>query len=467
LPNARADGTESWPTTPTVGEREERGVEARATVPWASHAEWRASPGRESPVSIVTAQNADRLAMLVPIRHHRMLASAFTFYRGAAAIMASDLADTPDSGIQVQICGDAHLSNFGVYASPERSLVFDVNDFDETLPGPWEWDVKRLAASFVIAGRNNGLREESNQSLARESVIAYGAAMKDFAGMPTLDVWYSRLTPSALKKFAATKGEKKAIDKALSKARQRTSLKSLSKLAAETNGEFKIVSQPPVVIPLRDAAFLIAPSEVEEVVRVTLADYLSSLPPGRKTLVSRYRVVDVAHKIVGVGSVGTRCLIALMVGRDWDDPLFLQAKQATSSVLESFLPPSTLGHHGRRVVEGQRLMQAVSDEFLGWATGPEGRQYYFRQLRDMKGSAEVDRLDIEELTDYARICGWTLARSHARSGDPVAINAYLGTGGEFADAVTEFSHRYAKQNDSDFSEFQQASADGVVATAEG
>jgi len=396
-----------------------------------------------------------------------MLASPFTFYRGAAAIMASDLAGSPDSAIQVQICGDAHLSNFGVYASPERSLVFDVNDFDETLPGPWEWDVKRLAASLVAAGRNNGFGVEANRSLARASVMAYAAAMKEFAGMPTLDIWYSRVTPSVLKKFAATKGEKKGIDKALAKARKRTSLSSLSKLAAETDGEFRIVAKPPVVIPLRDAPDLIPPSEVEEAVRVTFADYMDSLPPARKTLVSRYRVIDVAHKIVGVGSVGTRCLIALMVGRDWGDPLFLQAKQATSSVLESFLAPSTVGHHGRRVVEGQRLMQAASDEFLGWGSGPQGYQYYFRQLRDMKGSAEVDGLGYESLTDYGRVCGWTLARSHARSGDPVAINAYLGGGGEFADAITEFAHLYANQNEKDFSEFQQAVADGVVETAEG
>ncbi len=451
----------------TVEERRQIGRAARHEVPRSSHADWAPAKERSDPVAMVDAENADRVPSLIPIRHGRMLTSAFSFYRGAAAIMAADLAVQPTTGINVQACGDAHLSNFGVFASPERALVFDINDFDETLPGPWEWDVKRLAASLVIAGRHNGFGEADAHRAARRSVRAYQQAMAEFAQMPTLAVWYARLKAKDITPLAERARGKKAIKRTLRRAKRRDSLHALSKLAAEVDGEYRILADPPYVVPVRDAPEIMNPNEADEVVHEAFDGYLTSLSEDRKALLSRYRLVDVAHKVVGVGSVGTRCFIALLEGRDHNDPLFLQAKEASPSVLEDHLLPTVYGQPGQRVVEGQRLIQAASDIFLGWVTGRHGRNFYFRQLRDMKGSADVEAMDHRALSFYAGLCGWTLARGHARSGDPIAIAGYLGKSDVFAEAITEFAHRYADQNDEDYATLREAVSEGRLEAAEG
>jgi uncharacterized protein (DUF2252 family) len=469
---------------PGLEDRQARGRAAREQVPLSGHAGWAPGPSRPDPVALLEAQNATREADLVPVRHGRMLVSPFTFYRGAAKIMAADLKDTPTAGLDVQLCGDAHLSNFGVYASPERNLVFDLNDFDETLPGPFEYDVKRLAASFMVAARNNGFLPPDARAATQASVTAYRTAMTEFADMRTLDIWYARLSEQELmtgiKKARreigreTSKGVARSVEKSaqqqLRKAHSRDSLQALSKLAEVVDGRFRITSLAPVVIPIRDLAVSRGQSaeEIERLVRDQFRAYRRTLQDDRRLLLERFQVVDVARKVVGVGSVGTRAYIVLLQGRDEADPLFLQVKEATTSVLEDHLPKSRYRQPGERVVNGQRLMQAASDMFLGWTKGVDADRYlYWRQLRDMKGSAAVESMVPAGLMYYAGICGHTLARAHARSGDPVAIGAYLGKKDKFDQSITDFAERYADQNERDYEAFLSAIRSGRLQAVEG
>ncbi|MBV6508653.1 MAG: hypothetical protein JJLCMIEE_01718 [Acidimicrobiales bacterium] len=402
------------------------------------------------------SQDADRLPRLRGVRHDRMAATPFTFYRGAAKLMAADLADTPVSGLNVQACGDAHLLNLGLYASPERAQVFDLNDFDETAEAPWEWDVKRLAASFTVAARGNG-HDSTECSEATSGVVhGYRRAMSAFAKMTTLEVWHSHMDPVTLLDETPRPDVRHLIEHTLAKARRHDNLQALAKLTVMIDGKHRIVSNPPLLVPLRDLSELLDPSEVDNLVRESFDSYLESLQDDRKVLLRRFRIVDAALKVVGVGSVGTRCFIVLLEGRDSEDPLFLQIKEASRSVLEDHTEASPYPNHGQRVVEGQRLMQTSSDIFLGWIRGPQGRDYYWRQLRDMKGAAPVESMSAPQMSAYARICGWALARAHARSGDPVAISAYLGSSDVFDRAVTEFSATYADQNEEDHRAFVAA-----------
>jgi uncharacterized protein (DUF2252 family) len=464
----------------SVDERRARGKEARNRTPPASHAGWAPATDRPDPVALLQEQNATREPDLVPVRHGRMLVSPFSFYRGGAKIMAADLNGTPTAGLQVQLCGDAHLSNFGVFASPERRLLFDLNDFDETLPGPFEYDVKRMAASFVIASRNNGFAKADTKAATLASVAAYREAMASFAAMGTLNIWYAHLDEDELlqgiRSAADTAKTKqgaqaaKRARKAVAKAHTRHSLQALSKLGELVDGHYRIVSQPPIVVPARDleATYGLSPDQIERVIREQFRAYRATLQDDRRQLLERFRVVDLARKVVGVGSVGTRAFIVLLQGRDQQDPLFLQVKEATASVLEDHLPKSRYRQHGERVVQGQRLMQAASDLFLGWTKGADTRRhYYWRQLRDMKGSAEVESMAPVALTFYAGICGWTLARAHARSGDPVAIAEYLGEDDQFDRSITNFAKRYAEQNERDCQAFAEAIRSGRLQALEG
>ncbi|MGV1037631.1 MAG: DUF2252 domain-containing protein [Candidatus Nanopelagicales bacterium] len=442
----------------TVADRKAAGKQARRNVPRSSHAGWTPAKGRRDPVALLEEQNADRLDWLVPIRHARMRVSPFTFYRGTARIMASDLADSPVSGLSVQLGGDAHLSNFGAYASSERHLVFDANDFDETLLGPWEWDLKRLAASFVVAGQHLGLRGRRQREAAEQSVMAYRQAMASYTNQGYLDIWYDYLSPQDL--AGADDMDAVELRKRLGrferKARSRTSLQAMAKLTEVVDGKLQIRSDPPLLVPLRDLADEYDPSVMEHVIRQAIDDYKATLSDDRRELLDRFVAVDIAVKVVGVGSVGTRCLIILFVGRDEQDPLFLQVKEAGPSVLAEFLQPSKYDNQGRRVVEGQRLAQAQSDIFLGWTQGREGRQFYVRQLRDWKGSVEVEGATPEQLSFYATLCGRTLARGHARSGDPVAISAYAGKSTALDRAITDFAVAYSEQNQRDYEAFLAA-----------
>jgi uncharacterized protein (DUF2252 family) len=402
---------------------------------------------------------------LVPVRHGRMMATPFTFYRGAAKVMAADLAAAPASGFTVQACGDAHLSNFGAYASPERQLLFDLNDFDETLPGPWEWDVKRLAASFTIAGRNNGFTRKQIQGITATCVSSYRTSMTRFAGMQELDVWYSHL---AVEELLPLVKRRQQLEKVIAKAKTRDSLQAASKLTEIVDGRRRIVSDPPLLVPVEDYRG-IDPAHVRALLEAAFVDYKKTLQDDRRSLLDRFRMVDVARKVVGVGSVGTLCLIALLQGRDEDDLLLLQIKEATRSVLEDHLKRSRYRTHGQRVVHGQRLMQAASDPFLGWVVGrgQAHRHFYWRQLRDWKASAVIEEQDPALMTGYARVCGWTLARAHARSGDAVEIAAYLGSGDVFDRAIVEFADRYADQNESDHAAFVDAVREGRIEAVEG
>jgi uncharacterized protein (DUF2252 family) len=460
----------------SVAERAAAGRGARQNATVSSHRGWTPAPDRPDPVALLEEQNRTREPDLVPVRHGRMMASPFTFYRGAAKIMAADLKDTPRAGLVVQLCGDAHLSNFGVYASPERALLFDLNDFDETLPGPFEYDVLRMSASFTIAARNNGFSADDVRAVTRRAVQSYREGMAQFAGMGTLDIWYAKLSEQDLitamdtvratqkgktAKKAAKRLEKNAI-KGTAKARSRDSQQALSKLAERVDGRYRIVSQPPIVIPAREfgATVGLSAEETEAAIQHQLRAYRAALPADRRRLLERFEVVDVAHKVVGVGSVGSRAFIALMQGRDEEDPLFLQVKEATASVLEDHLPASEY-EPGERVVQGQRMMQAASDIFLGWTRGVQADRYlYWRQLRDMKGSAVIEVMVPAGMAFYAHACGWTLARAHARSGDPIAIAAYLGKNDRFDKAVTDFSERYADQNERDYAAFLEAVQSG-------
>jgi uncharacterized protein (DUF2252 family) len=439
------------------------GRSLRAAVPRSAHGDWEPAAGRADPVALLEEQARSRVPELVPIRYGRMLASPFAFYRGGAYIMAADLASAPRTDLEVQLCGDAHLSNFGVFAAPDRRLVFSVNDFDETLPGPFEWDVKRLAASFEVAGRERGFSAQQREAVDLTVGRSYRQAMHGFAAMSAVDVWYARLdveeisrrvqvlaTPKQLRRFEAT----------LDKARGKTRLKAFAKLTRVVDGERRIVADPPLITPIED---LVPPEERERTQLLAeefLRAYSATLAADHRRLIERFRYAHAARKVVGVGSVGTRAWIMLLLGRDDDEPLFLQSKEAQPSVLEPFLGASRFKHHGRRVVEGQRLMQSASDILLGWirAPGVDGvqRDHYVRQLWDAKGSALVEVMNPAAMRFYAELCGWTLARAHARSGDPTAIAAYLGRGESFDRALAAFAARYADQNERDYAALQAA-----------
>jgi uncharacterized protein (DUF2252 family) len=475
LPRARTRPRRPTPKRvphPTAAERAAKGKAARAVSPRTSHGEWEPARDRRDPVDLLEEQAESRVSELVPIRYGRMLVSPFTFYRGAAYPMAADLADVPRTGLHVQLCGDAHLSNFGAFAAADRRLVFSINDFDETLPGPFEWDVKRLVASFAVAGRDRGFDAKQRQSVNRAVTRAYREAIRNFAGMSNLDLWYSRIDVndiSALMDQHGSRKQRQQFERNVAKAQSKDSMKAFAKLTTVVDGERRIVSDPPLIVPIEDVASGASPAEIEEFVRVTIRAYRRTLPPDRRQLLERYRYVHSACKVVGVGSVGTRAWIALMLGRDDNDPLFLQLKEAQASVLEPFLGKSTFAKHGQRVVEGQRLTQAASDIMLGWirTTDEDGvsRDFYMRQLWDGKGSALIESMSPRAMTMYAHLCGWALAKAHARSGDAIAIGSYLGSGDAFDRALASFAEAYADQNERDYDALAAAAASGRV-TAE-
>jgi len=456
----------------TRDERVERGRAARVEVPRASHAEFTAGPDRSDPLALLEGQGLTRVPELLPIRYGRMASSPFAFFRGAALPMASDLARTPRSGLTVQACGDAHLANFGVFASPERNLVFDINDFDETLPGPWEWDVKRLAASLEIAGRSNEYPSKARRRIVLAAVAAYRRAMRSFAGMDALEVWYAHADVSGLKTITSVPlraHQRKTVARSVAKARTKDNLGAMARFASVDDGVPRLNAEPPLVVPVRD--LLTDPAEekaTEDSLRQLLRAYRETLEPERRVLLDRYRLVDMARKVVGVGSVGTRSWMLLLL-EDGAHPLFLQAKEAGPSVLEGFVGASGFSNCGERVVVGQRLMQAVSDIFLGWIQAPgfDGatRDFYLRQLRDWKGSADIETMVPEGMLAYGEVCGWTLARAHARSGDRIAMAAYLGGGPSFDMAIREFAESYADQNERDHQSLVDAIASGRL-TAE-
>ncbi len=451
---------------PSREERIAAGKAQRRLLPLQTLGAWEPPAGRADPVSVVTGQEGDRLQQLVPVRHARMLQSAFGFYRGAAAVMAADLGSTPHSDLHVQLCGDAHLSNFGVYGSPERALVFDVNDFDETLPGPFEWDVKRLIASLVVAARENGIGRKGARAIALSGARAYRDFMARFAGMDTLRTWYTQLNVDKIIAGIHDPALRRDAEKTAAKATSRDSAQAAAKLTTIVEGRRRIISQPPLIVPLREIATEVIPKDTERTIHATYNAYRRSLRQDVAVLLDRYRVDDAALKVVGVGSVGTRCFIAVMTGHDADDVLFLQVKEAGRSVLEPHLKRSRYKHQGERVVVGQRLTQSSSDIFLGWSSSPVGIDFYWRQLRDWKGSAPVETMDLNHLLTYGELCAWTLAKGHARSGDPVAISAYLGKKDRFDVAMADFAEAYEKQNRKDFAKMHQAAADGRIEVAQ-
>lgn len=462
----------------TPDERAALGREARAAHPPQRQAELPIGPDRPSPVTLLEEQARSRVPELVPLRHARMMVSPFTFFRGAARGMALDLGAAPSSGLWVQLCGDAHLSNFGIFASPERRLVFDLNDFDETHPGPWEWDVKRLAASLAVAGRENGHSEGKRRRCVVATVARYRDAMARFAAGRTADVWYSRAEVEEIRSLLdpeLTAKQRKRLDSSITKARARDSLKAFAKLAETVDGRVRIKADPPLLVPVRDLLPEVDRMTLESTLTSLLEGYRDTLSSERQVLFDRYEFVDLARKVVGVGSVGTRCWIVLMRGRDDDDPLFLQVKEAQASVLARVLPTAARvgrvpDNQGERVVAGQRLMQAASDIFLGWqrAEGIDGevRDFYVRQLRDMKGSVVVEDMTPRAMRLYGELCGWTLARAHARSGDPIAIAAYLGEDDAVPDAMATFAERYADLTELDHADLGGAVRDGRLAAAE-
>ena len=452
----------------SIEQRAEHGKSLRERVPHASHGEWSPSHKRPDPVRLIEEQNDGRLEWLVPVRRWRMGASAFAFFRGSARVMAADLAGTPVSGLEVQACGDAHLANFGLYASPERQLVFDINDFDETLTGPWEWDIKRLAASFTMAARHNGLGTKDSRKATKRVVKAYRRAMGDFAAMRTTDIWYAVLDKDDFHEAADREGRKDEAEAITARAQSKDSRHALDKLTEEVDDRYRIRYEPPGLVPLRELRDDFSRNQLQALVDSAFDNYRHSVADDLKRLLDRFRPVDVALKVVGVGSVGTRCLILLMEGRDHNDPLFLQIKQANRSVLEEYLRPSAYRNQGQRVVEGQRLMQTVSDIFLGWNESElTGRDFYWRQLRDWKGSVDVEDVSADDLAYLAHLCGWTLARAHARSGDPVAIAAYLGSNDGFDEALVEFAARYADQCEKDYEAFIRKTRSGQLPAVEG
>ena len=458
----------------TAEERVALGKAAREKAPRTSHATLGTGEERDA-VALLEEQGPTRLQELLPIRYGRMLVSAFTFFRGAANVMAFDLAPAPRSGLTVQLCGDAHLSNFGGFASPERVFVFDLNDFDETLPGPFEWDVKRLAASFEVAGRDRGFTDAERQAAVLACVRSYREAMRNFASQTNLDIWYARLDSAALEaEFRAQKAGKevKALSRAEAKARTKDSMKAFTRLTEEVDGRRRIVSDPPLMTPLRDLEGDLDKDAFEDEILNLMRIYRRSLQ-GERRLLESYRYVDLARKVVGVGSVGTRCWVILLVGRDDSDPLFLQVKEASQSVLEPMLGKSKFANKGQRIVEGQRLMQASSDIFLGWIRnkhtidGVAERDFYVRQLWDWKASVDLDLIRPRGLQLYANACGWTLARAHARSGDRIAIAAYLGKTDVFDRAVADFARAYADINERDHQALVDAAREGRFAVQEG
>jgi uncharacterized protein (DUF2252 family) len=463
----------------TVDERLARGRAARKQAPRSSHGRWEPASDRPDPIALLEEQAASRVPELVPIRYGRMLVSPFTFYRGAALIMAADLAGTPTSGVTAQLCGDAHLSNFGLFGTPERKMIFDINDFDETLPGPWEWDVKRLAASFEVMGRDRGFAPADRRAVVMAGVAEYRDRMRQAAGMGGLNAWYDHLEAGMLLNLVrkevrvkrVSKKEARTFERDIKKAHSRDSTRVFARRADEVEGELRIVADPPIIIPIED---LIKPgSEWEDpvpLIKKLLSSYRRTLGSQHHP-VEEYRYVHTAYKMVGVGSVGTRCYIMLMVGRDHNDPLFLQIKEAEASVLERFIDKSTYSHHGQRVVAGQRLMQAATDIFLGWIRikGLDGvtRDYYVRQFQDWKGGADIDSMLVPGATLYSRICGATLARAHARWGDRIAIASYLGNRDAFDRAIADFSAAYADQNERDYKAFTAAISSGRLVAQSG
>ncbi len=477
-----ASRTTAWAAPAThlsPDERVARGKVVRGRIPRSDHGGWEPATGRPDPIALLEEQAATRVEELVPVRYGRMLVSPFTFFRGAALIMASDLAATPRTGLHVQLCGDAHLSNFGVFASPERQMMFDINDFDETLPGPWEWDVKRLAASIEVAGRDLGFSAPERRAVVMTAVREYRGVMRDAAAMRTLDSWYAHMEIGQMLEWIQEevsrdqlgKREAKEAEKDIAKARTRDHARVLTRLGEERDGELRIAADPPLVVPIEGLVLPGTTAEAtEDSMRRLLRSYRRTLPYRHHPL-EEFAYVHTARKVVGVGSVGTRAWVLLLVGRDDDDPLFLQAKEAQPSVLERFVGRSEFSHHGRRVVEGQRLMQAASDIFLGWQRvvdlDGETRDYYVRQLHDWKGSAEVDSMRVPGATLYARMCGATLARAHARWGDRIAIASYLGKGETFDRAIADFSVAYADQNERDYRALLDAVSAGRITAQEG
>jgi uncharacterized protein (DUF2252 family) len=453
-------------------DRAARGKALRSRAPRSDHGDWEVSATRADPIGLLEEQATTRVPELVPIRHGRMLVSPFTYFRGGALPMAADLAGTPTSGIEVQICADAHFMNFGMFGSPERHLFFDVNDFDETAIGPWEWDVKRLAASLEIAAREHDFSSARRRMIVQSSARAYREAMREFATRSMIDVWYARLDmDELLPRFGALLDAKRtpAIWKAVNKARAHDSHQAYEKLCTLVNGEPRICGDPPLIVPLDEAAEN-RPALLDESLEQIVESYRRTLAPDRQRLVEQYRVTHVARKVVGVGSVGTVCWILLLLDRADGTPLFLQVKEAEASVVERFTQPSAFENHGERVVNGQRLMQAASDIFLGWDrffwNGRNG-DYYIRQLRDWKGSADAAGMTPEGMQLWAEMCGWTLARAHARSGDRIAIASYLGRSDTFDRAIARFADAYADQNERDFGAFRDAVRSGRVAATNG
>ncbi len=458
----------------TVEERGAAGKGARTKAPLEVHGDWAPEPDRPDPIALLEEQATSRVEELVPIRHGRMAASPFAFYRGAAYILAADLGPGPTSGLQVQLCGDAHCSNFGGFASPERTMLFDVNDFDETLPGPFEWDIKRLAASLEIAGRSNGFKASERADIARQAAFSYRQTMRMFAAMNNLEVWYSRLDEETLRRNwgqAVSARVVKTFEQNVAKARAKDRMKAMAKLTRPVDGEVRIVSDPPLVVPVEELVPSADADAITDAVHSALRAYRKTLQGDRRHLLESYRFVQLARKVVGVGSVGTRAWVALMLGRDDQDPLFIQVKEAQASVLEPFLAKSAFKDHGQRVVEGQRVMQAASDIFLGWerGIGIDGvpRDYYMRQLWDWKYSAVIETMIPQVMGVYGQMCGWTLARAHARSGDRIAIAAYLGKSDRFDQAIARFARAYAEQNDLDYRALIDAIARGRIQARSG
>lgn len=442
----------------SVEQRYEAGKELRKQFPRSTHGHFQRRADVD-PVELLLGQDEGRIDGLVPVRHARMSEDAFAFYRAGALLMASDLANSVTTGLMVQASGDAHLSNFGFFGSPERSLVFDANDFDETLPASFEWDVKRLATSFTIAARDNGFDADEQEKVTLHCVREYRDAMAQFASLGLLDVWYAHFSADRLVDTLRESGKDKRaknLERHVDKARRKDSRHALGKLAEKVDGGYRLRDDPPWLVPVRSMGHLYPPDKIHALIESQYGSYIDTLPDNVAHLAGRYRYVDAALKVVGVGSVGTRCFVVLLEGRDEEDPLFLQIKEAGRSVLADRFGASSYGHEGQRVVEGQRLMQTTSDIFLGWMTGGTGRPYYVRQLKDMKMSVDVEDMDPKDLRRYATACAWTLAQSHARSGDPVMIAGYMGSGDVFADAVTEFAAAYADQNDADYEAFSAA-----------
>jgi uncharacterized protein (DUF2252 family) len=444
---------------PSVEVRMTAGKALRERVPRTSHAKWSRPPDRPNPVALLKESNRGRLSELLPIRYGRMRSSPFAFFRGSAALMAWDLAHTPNTKIRVQACGDCHLLNFGGYGSPERRLVFDINDFDETLPAPWEWDVKRLAASVVLAARQKGIRKGRCGDAARAVVASYRTHIREYARMPYLEAWYSHIDVELFVEKAKTARDRKYWEKVEDAAKMQTAEYILPKITEVSKGKRRIIDHPPLVYHPRDIAI------IDEHVRALFHRYSLTLPEERRVILDRYRIVDIARKVVGVGSVGTRCDVALLMAAE-DDALVLQLKEALPSVLEAYAGKSRYPNHGERVVTGQRMLQAASDVFLGWTRADDGRDYYFRQLRDMKMKFDVESMNNSEWLEYVQICGWTLARAHARTGDAARIGGYMGKNSTFDDAIGEFAVAYADQTERDHAALLKAIRAGQVRAAE-